>query len=264
MKSTISLLTFFYLLTSSSSFAPIASISRTTSLYADPESETTKTTQSSETEREALERQFREPSSPQTKNADGSFGEPKTGYSKALPFLARPKNLDGTFPGDAGFDPLGLGGSDKSSLAFMREAEIKHSRLAMLAVVGWPVAELFDRGIASAFDLPTMLTKTGASPSLLNGGLDRINPFYWAIVLSLGALVEYDNKAMKEKNGKAHIIGDCGYDILGLMPEDKAGKFERQTSEIKHGRIAMLAIVGYAAQEALYRIPITMQFPFNL
>lgn len=182
----------------------------------------------------------------------------------ALPFLAAPKNLDGTFPGDAGFDPLGLGGSDKASLAFMREAEIKHGRLAMLACVGWPMAELLDKGLASAFGLPTMLTKTGASPSLLNGGLDKINPFYWAIAFSIGALVEYDNAQMKEKNGKNHVIGDCGYDVAGLMPTEQAGRFQRQTSEIKHGRVAMMAIVGYAVQEALYRTPVTGQFPFNM
>ena len=115
----------------------------------------------------------------------------------------------------------------------MREAEIKHGRLAMLACVGWPMAELLDKGLASTFNLPPMLTKTGASPSLLNGGLDKINPFYWALVFSVAALAEYDNTQMKEKNGKNHVIGDCGYDVLGLMPTEQAGRFQRQTSEIK-------------------------------
>lgn len=61
----------------------------------------------------------------------------------------------------------------------MREAEIKHCRLAMLAVVGWPIAELLDKPIAETLGLPTALTKTGASPSVLNGGLDRIDLAYW-------------------------------------------------------------------------------------
>eukprot|EP00985_Skeletonema_marinoi_P002987 scaffold1236_cov138-Skeletonema_marinoi.AAC.4 len=53
--------------------------------------------------------------------------------SKALPFLPRPKLLDGSLPGDVGFDPFNLGGGDKASLINMREAEIKHGRLAELS-----------------------------------------------------------------------------------------------------------------------------------
>jgi len=60
--------------------------------------------------------------------------------SKALPFAQRPKLLDGSLPGDVGFDPFGFGGADKVSLLNMREAELKHGRLAMLAAVGWPLA----------------------------------------------------------------------------------------------------------------------------
>jgi len=75
--------------------------------------------------------------------------------SKALPFLTKPVLLDGTLPGDAGFDPLGLSEIDDVGLDlyWMREAEIKHGRVAMLATVGflftefcgplpgWPLAE---------------------------------------------------------------------------------------------------------------------------
>ncbi|GMI48456.1 hypothetical protein TrCOL_g6659 [Triparma columacea] len=266
MKSCFALLSLLLIVSTSAFNAPLTTkthVSLRSSSNDEDSSSTSTETLSPEAQREALERQYQQ-SSRGVKNADGSYGVPKGGYSKALPFLAAPKNLDGTFPGDAGFDPLGLGGSDKASLAFMREAEIKHGRLAMLACVGWPMAELLDKGLASAFGLPTMLTKTGASPSLLNGGLDKINPFYWAIAFSIGALVEYDNAQMKEKNGKNHVIGDCGYDVAGLMPTEQAGRFQRQTSEIKHGRVAMMAIVGYAVQEALYRTPVTGQFPFNM
>jgi hypothetical protein len=61
----------------------------------------------------------------------------------------------------------------------MREAEIKHCRLAMLAVIGWPLAELLDKPIADAAGLPVALTRSGEVPSLLNGGLDKIDVAYW-------------------------------------------------------------------------------------
>lgn len=38
--------------------------------------------------------------------------------SPAVPFLERPKKLDGTLPGDVGFDPLGF--SDFFDLNFLR------------------------------------------------------------------------------------------------------------------------------------------------
>lgn len=50
-----------------------------------------------------------------------------------------PTQLDGTMAGDVGFDPLGLSsisGLAGADLYWMREAELKHGRVAMLAVVG--------------------------------------------------------------------------------------------------------------------------------
>ena len=50
--------------------------------------------------------------------------------------LKAPVTLDGSLAGDVGFDPLGFSKSTKT-LFWMREAEVKHGRLAMLAAVGW-------------------------------------------------------------------------------------------------------------------------------
>lgn len=144
----------------------------------------------------------------------------------------------------------------------MREAEIKHSRLAMLAVVGWPLAELFDKPIADAAGLPSLLTKTGESPSLLNGGLDKIDIAYWIAVAALAGIVELENATMVEEKGKDYIAGDCNFDPLGLLPTDKEGQMQMQTKELKHGRIAMMAILGFAIQEAIFGIPVVQETPF--
>lgn len=149
-----------------------------------------------------------------------------------------------------------------SNLLWMREAEVKHSRLAMLAVVGWPLAELWDKSIAAAAGLPNLLTTTGASPSLLNGGLAKINPVYWVAVTLLAAIVELSSAEAKDTKGNAYTPGDCGFDPLGLFPADQAGQMAMQTKELKHGRIAMMAILGFAVQEALYRVPVVQETPF--
>ncbi|KAJ4841551.1 hypothetical protein Tsubulata_001759 [Turnera subulata] len=52
-----------------------------------------------------------------------------------LPGLDPPPYLDGTLPGDYGFDPLGLG-EDPESLKWYVQAELVHSRFAMAGVAG--------------------------------------------------------------------------------------------------------------------------------
>jgi len=58
----------------------------------------------------------------------------KVRMSEAIPFLKCPTYLDGKLAGDVGFDPLGFG-KNEDVLLEMREAEIKHARLAMLVSV---------------------------------------------------------------------------------------------------------------------------------
>lgn len=65
--------------------------------------------------------------------------------SKSVPFLLQPLKLDGSLAGDEGFDPLGLSDLDDAlglDLYWMREAELKHCRVAMLATVGFVGQEL--------------------------------------------------------------------------------------------------------------------------
>merc|ERR1719183_385318 len=79
--------------------------------------------------------------------------------SAACPWLPRPINLDGSMVGDVGFDPLYLSSIEKNfagfiqppqwdgnfegidTLYWMREAELKHGRICMLAWFGWLAAD---------------------------------------------------------------------------------------------------------------------------
>jgi hypothetical protein len=49
-----------------------------------------------------------------------------------------------------GFDPLGIVKTKKQLFA-LREAEIKHARIAMLAAIGWPSSELCHYTLAKMF-----------------------------------------------------------------------------------------------------------------
>lgn len=59
--------------------------------------------------------------------------------SKALPFMEEPAHLSGMV-GNVGFDPMGL--STPQNIKWMREAELKHGRMAQLAWAGWVSVDL--------------------------------------------------------------------------------------------------------------------------
>mmetsp|Transcript_7944 Transcript_7944/g.25001 ORF Transcript_7944/g.25001 Transcript_7944/m.25001 type:complete len:221 (-) Transcript_7944:98-760(-) len=176
--------------------------------------------------------------------------------SEALPWVVAPSHLEGV-PGDAGFDPLGLGRASPAALKYYREAEIKHGRIAMLAAIGWPASELWDSPLASDFGLPALLTPKGEAPSVLNGGLDRVSPAFWGAAIGVAVAFELYGLALRFRADEPLEPGDLQFDPAGFYPVERARKRRMDLAEIKHGRIAMLAVTGYAAQEYLLGTPIT-------
>merc|ERR1719359_1431692 len=152
---------------------------------------------------------------------------------------------DGTLAGDMNFDPLMISDSP-DALAWYREAEVKHARLAMLAAFGWPVSEVLNFG--------KLLTSDGRAPSLLNGGLGEVNGVYWGAVVALA--VYWESKGLDKQYGKKddYLPGMLGFDPLG------ADSPAMRAAEITNGRVAMMAITAYALEEALTKAPI---FPLN-
>ena len=59
--------------------------------------------------------------------------------SEALPFMEEPAHLAGMI-GNVGFDPLSL--STPQNIKWMREAELKHGRMTMLAWTGYVAVDL--------------------------------------------------------------------------------------------------------------------------
>jgi len=183
--------------------------------------------------------------------------------SKALPFLKRPEYLDGSMPGDVGFDPLGFA-KNKKLLGIFREAEVKHSRLAMLAAAGWPLSELLDKKIAALLNLTPALDTMGRAPIpssswSANVNFENIPDIYWIGVAALASAVELlGTEKWMGKEPDYKFAGCLGFDPLGFYPEDNdpQGQKRMQTAEIKHGRTAMMAVAGYYIQEHLTGLPL--------
>merc|ERR1719409_1599682 len=163
-----------------------------------------------------------------------------------LPLIKTMKVGDNTLAGDMNFDPLMIADTP-DKLAWMREAEIKHARLAMLAAFGWPVSEITNFG--------KLLTQDGRAPSLLNGGLGEVNGIYWAGVVGLA--IYWEAQGLDKKFGKQddYLPGMLNFDPLG------ADSPSMRNAEITNGRVAIVAITAFALEEALTKAPI---FPLNL
>jgi Chlorophyll A-B binding protein len=125
----------------------------------------------------------------------------------------------------------------------------------MLAVVGWPVSELFDRTIANYLGWQTIVDATDRAPSILNGGLGKISPVYWAGVITVAAAIDLIQLDKSRKN-PSYTPGNLNFDPLGLYPEDREGQEKMKLAEIKNGRLAMLAVTAFAVQEAVTKMGI--------
>jgi len=165
--------------------------------------------------------------------------------SRALPFMNRPPLLDGSMAGDVGFDPLGLSNIDGVGidLYWLREAELKHARVAMLAVAGVLQVEIF--GPAPGCEMCTAKNQMDAFWQFWNA-----HPQYIAASLIFIMFIEAFSgiAATSGRQSGERAPGDFGLDPLGFSKGDPA-KFERlKGQEIANGRLAMWAAAGILMQ----------------
>mmetsp|Transcript_23914 Transcript_23914/g.58447 ORF Transcript_23914/g.58447 Transcript_23914/m.58447 type:complete len:294 (+) Transcript_23914:223-1104(+) len=180
--------------------------------------------------------------------------------SASLPFVARPAHLDGTLAGDRGFDPFNFS-AEEGSLEWYRKSEQKHGRIAMLAAVGWPIAELFHKSIADSIGFPSLLASGDRVPSVLNDGLAHA-PFeqFWIPVIAAASAFELSESFGQEESK----VDSTDIDKSGLNFVEEAEMFRLsfvEEAEVFNGRLAMLGITGFAIQEFLFQDAVVNQFP---
>jgi light-harvesting complex I chlorophyll a/b binding protein 5 len=141
-----------------------------------------------------------------------------------------PPYLDGSLPGDSGFDPLGLGAG---RLAWYAEAEKTNGRYAMMGVTGILGAE--------ALGVPVKWYEAGQAD-------------YWLPVIAqlpifflVMGFFETKRYIGFKETGSSGLINSFPFDPVGLNCPRYA------VNEVKNGRLAMVAFVGFAVQALVSR-----------
>jgi len=160
------------------------------------------------------------------------------------------------------WDPVGFTtkfNCAESQILFYREAELKHGRVCMLAVLGIIVGERHDfiplLGEGLAKDVPAYLLGT---PFVQQTSVAQ----FWPLAFAAVGIEEWrrtwaNNMDILEtgeplwKSKPVMAAGDYGWDPLGLKPKDPKALKELQNKELNNGRLAMLAAAGMIAQEQL-------------
>lgn len=140
---------------------------------------------------------------------------------------AAPAHLDGTLPGDYGFDPLGLG-VNPDRLKWYQEAELQNGRWAMMAVAGilgtsaLGVTPVWYEAGSKGYDIPAL--------ALLS--------------------IQFPVMGMLETKRLAGFQATGGPGFMNSFPFDPAGMASpaMKVKEVKNGRLAMVSIFGYWVQ----------------
>jgi len=165
-----------------------------------------------------------------------------------------PAHLDGTLPGDFGFDPLSLG-RDKENLRWYQQAELLNGRFAMLGAAGILGPELLSKIGFSWPGKDVAWYNAGSfpyfAPSSTLLGI-QILLFAWVEIRRYQDYVKPGsaNQDPIFPNNKLPDGNEPGYPggIFDPFNWSKGNMAELKLKEIKNARLAMLAMAGFFAQ----------------
>lgn len=161
-----------------------------------------------------------------------------------LPGSDPPAYLPEDLPGNYGYDPLGIS-ENPDSMNRMIECELIHGRWAMLGVAGMLAQELF--GFGSWFTAPVWALD-GGSPTWFGLGMP-VTDVKALAVIELVLMGGAEAMRGSEEDMEKRLYPGGTFDPLGFAGRGMGGDLaELKLKEIKNGRLAMFAFLGFVAQ----------------
>jgi len=197
-------------------------------------------------------------------DADGNLGPFKP--SASLPFLPAPQNLQGFVGFEQEFDPLGF--TDIWDISWMREAELKHGRVSMLACVGfftqqWATFPGFSptpNALDSLYTAPP-----GATLSLLflAGYIESTS--YGGKITMLDMFADPDGLVRADSEirtyGSRREPGDFNFGKGYLKGRSEEEIYDLKLKELNNGRLAMFGLGGMVHHNLVVSGPLFPLFP---
>ncbi|KAG2440453.1 hypothetical protein HYH02_010335 [Chlamydomonas schloesseri] len=167
------------------------------------------------------------------------------------PGVVAPDYLKGELAGDYGWDPLGLG-ADPVALKWYRQSELQHARWAMLGVAGVLVQEIvkpdvyfYEAGLPQNLPEPFTNINMGGLLAWEFILMHWVEVRRWQDYKNFGSVNEDPIfKGNKVPNPEMGYPGGI-FDPFGFSKGDFKSL---QTKEIKNGRLAMIAYMGFILQ----------------
>lgn len=191
-----------------------------------------------------------------------AFSPSTTGASSSALHMSTPDNAMNGWSADPYLPCYGLPGAPYSfmdplnftrntslnTVKRLREAEVMHGRVAMMATVGYLVGE----------STPTIKYGMDVHHTIANNQLAEMST---SLLLPLFLTINFAEAFRASKGWVApekgalftlrenYYPGDLGFDPLGLKPTDAKDFVNMQNGELNNGRLAMIAAAGMCVQE---------------
>merc|ERR1719378_1882564 len=154
------------------------------------------------------------------------------------------------------YDPLNFSVNYPEHVPWYREGELKHGRVAMLAMVGLVVPDFVRIPIP---DLESPEINAINAHSKLIYGLGT-GPMWWLLIFcGVVESIRFKQFGLAFEKLTLENAGDLDFG-KGFLPKTKEGITQMKIKELKNGRLAMLAVSGALTQSMLFN---QHHFPFQ-